>query len=243
MNYRDEQKQKLLNDLTRRIPVNNRLHICEGQGFKEHECLGGYEMNEVIFTRNHIRHLTDKQKEYFWSALNCSINCKWFHENYGHAKAFRDWFVNRMIEIFSKNNVAWYIKSAPLKCVDYAWVWQDLEMPEAQPVTRADGKIVGNIFDNVLMKRTKSIHMLNRPQGWAMDDCVIRQAVEAGVNKIVIGCEDSGMVYETSLKCFLANSHPIDRDYGKQLVLPIQYWKAQSEGSQLALFDLVEKNG
>ena len=245
MNYREEQKLRLMNDLTRRIPIQGGGNsMCEGQGYKAHECNHIWHMNEVIFTRNHIQHLTDKQKEYFWSAMNCSINCDWFHTNHGHTKRFRDWFVNRMIDLFDKPSIGWYILTAQerygLKCIDYAWVWQDLTLPDAQPVTREDGKIIGNIFNDTLSKRCKSLHMLSRPQGWALDECAIEQAQEAGVKTIIIANEDSGMVYETTLETFLANSLPIDRNYGKQLVLPIKYWKTQRAGSQLALFELME---
>ena len=86
MNPRQELKEKLI--LERRINIDG----CEGCHFKPHKCDGIWHMNEIIFTRNHIRHLTAKKKEYYWDPRNCTINCSWFHERWGHSTKYRDFW-------------------------------------------------------------------------------------------------------------------------------------------------------
>ena len=128
MNPRQVAKEALLNDLSRSVVADHKISKCEGQAFVPHICIGGLEMNEVIFTRNHIQHISGKAREYFWYLMNCSINCSFFHHNFGHSTEFRDWFVKRIIDLYGQVNVAEYILTAKqrglLKFTEYAWVYE-----------------------------------------------------------------------------------------------------------------------
>ncbi|KKN11576.1 hypothetical protein LCGC14_1025260 [marine sediment metagenome] len=101
MNKREQLKRDLIED--RKVYQNG----CEGQAFKEHECTQIFHLNEILFTRNHFRHLTPKKKEYFWDELNCAIHCSCFHEQYGHSKDYRAFWKET-------HNMEEYVRNAPL---------------------------------------------------------------------------------------------------------------------------------
>lgn len=114
MNPREVVKLDLLEDHTRRVSVNGRIYVCEGQKFRPHECAGGIELNEVIYTRNHIRHLKESEKRYFWSFINCALMCSVSHTRFGHARDFRNWWItSRAQKLYGWLEVANYIKDAP----------------------------------------------------------------------------------------------------------------------------------
>ncbi len=93
MNPRYILKLNLLEDTSRRIVRSGQTYICEGQDFKAHDCMGGIHLNEILITRGMIRHLTAKQKEYYWDPRNCALNCDWFHERHGHSRAYREFWL------------------------------------------------------------------------------------------------------------------------------------------------------
>ncbi len=128
MNPRQVAKEALLHDLSRSVVTGGEISKCEGQACVPHMCNGGLEMNEVIFTRKHIQHISGKAREYFWYPINCSINCSFFHHNFGHTTEFRDWFIKRMIKLWGQANVAEYILTAKqrglVRFTEYAWVYE-----------------------------------------------------------------------------------------------------------------------
>ena len=88
---------------------------CEGKAFLPHTCRGGLQLNEVIFPRGVFQRLAERLHKYFWHVINCSVNCKWFHETHGHSNKFRRWFLGRVSRIYGGTVVANYIGNAPLK--------------------------------------------------------------------------------------------------------------------------------
>lgn len=115
MNPRQKLKWDLIDDPSRRIVVEGAVHICEGQGHIEHRCKGGVEMNEAIFTRNHIKHLPASKKAYFWHEYNCSLNCTWFHRKHGHSSKYREWWISRVGDLYGIGKVLEWIERAPLQ--------------------------------------------------------------------------------------------------------------------------------
>lgn len=233
MNPRQLIKEKLLTDLTRRAPTDSGLSRCEGQACVQHTCQGGLEMNEVIFTRRHIQHLSPKEKTYFWSEINCSINCQWFHSNFGHTKDFRDWFLHRIIKLFDHQTVAWYIIRARewVKFTEYSWVtepWEDKPEPKEIPIKRkSDGKVVAGIVGDILQKRVKSLHMLLNPQGWCYDNFIIEEAKAHSVKTLILNEVDTGTKYTASMADFEKHSLPVSRGHGHQRVLQLRFWEAE----------------
>ncbi len=114
-NPRELLKRELVDDPARKVAVNGVIHICEGQKFELHKCRGGIEMNESIFTRNHIKHLPESKRRYFWHPINCSLVCTWFHSKYGHTSKFRDWWIARVGNLYGAGIVFAWIEDAPLR--------------------------------------------------------------------------------------------------------------------------------
>lgn len=108
-------KEALLADKRR---WGSSIRRCEAVAYVEHEhqkCSAGLHLNEVIFTREDIKHLTDGEKRYFWSELNCSLMCEWSHMRFGHSKGYRKWFMERVSLIYGGIELANFIAGAPLK--------------------------------------------------------------------------------------------------------------------------------
>lgn len=232
--------EKLKMDMTRRGIANGESHLCEGQSFKSHECKTTIDMNEVIFTQGDIQHLSEKGKEYYWSEINCSLVCRWFHTKWGHSREFRDWFVRRMITKFSRDIVAYFIKNSIVKNNDYAWVLTPYEKKKKLSLTRGDGKVEAVIFGDTMMKVCKSLHMILDPVGWAFDENIIeRIAPDQGVINIEIEAEDTKQVYRTTLALFQENGKKFNRGPRAMIVLPLKYWN-KSQTGQTVLWEQLE---
>jgi len=89
--------------------------ICEAQVYIPHDCRNGFHMNEVLFPRGVFQKLPASAKLYFFHPINCSIVCGWFHENYGHSRAYREWYEKQMRMLYTDENVDKWIANVPLK--------------------------------------------------------------------------------------------------------------------------------
>jgi len=105
----------LLEDPRRQVQVNGRVCNCEGQGYLKHECQGPLDLNEVLITKRVFQKLSDDDKDYFIHEFNCSLNCRFFHAQFGHSRGFRQWFLNRMVSIYGKISIDNWIENMPLK--------------------------------------------------------------------------------------------------------------------------------
>jgi len=115
MNPREEIKLELLESPKRKVYIDGIPYICEGQAFIQHECAGGFEMNEVLFTRGYIQKMPDKLKAYFWDVRNCVINCTLFHQKYGHSRDYRDFVLRRHKALFGGSLIEEFFRNAPFK--------------------------------------------------------------------------------------------------------------------------------
>ena len=108
----------------------------------------------------------------------------------------------------------------------------------------ADGVVVAKIIDGEAVKRVlESKHKLRRPEGWAFDKTIIRQAKEGGASAIRIEAGDTGKSYSVSMSEFDKHAFPLNRGFGPQMVLVIKYWQPEMENrycyekaKQLSLF-------
>ena len=96
-------------ELKRRI-VRERI-FCEGQGYVAHECRSGMHMHEVFYKRNDAK--TKSQRAYIVNKRNCAIVCGWFHEHYGNARKFTEWFAGVQQERYL--DLDEYLSYAPFK--------------------------------------------------------------------------------------------------------------------------------
>ena len=64
---------------------------CEGQAFKEHECIGGWHLHEAIFSKKDFMKVKSKDRDYFeLDERNCAVLCGVFHAEHGHTRAFKE---------------------------------------------------------------------------------------------------------------------------------------------------------
>lgn len=88
---------------------------CEGQKFKVHVCKGPRETNEVLVTKRPVQKLSNKKKAYIYHVINCSLVCQYFHQRWGHSRAFREWFEGYVRDIYGDARVDKWIENLPLK--------------------------------------------------------------------------------------------------------------------------------
>ena len=115
MNARQKLKWELIGDISRRILLDGKTYLCEGQGFERHDCLGGAEMHEVFVTRETIKKMPGRKRLYFWHRVNCSLLCSWFHQKRATSKSFQRWWRVRVEGLYGPLAVQRWFDEAPLK--------------------------------------------------------------------------------------------------------------------------------
>lgn len=109
-------------------------------------------------------------------------------------------------------------------------------------VRRADGRIVGELRGDVastgltLTKHAKREHMLQRPPAWAWDTSILDAAESAGARWTEIECD--GLIYRATLADFKRYGFPINRGYGAQRGLALEYWHVRRKGEAPAAVQL-----
>jgi hypothetical protein len=95
---------------------------------------------------------------------------------------------------------------------------------KVQPV-KVNGRKVGEIVGDILRKNASfKSHLLQNPRGWTWDIAILEKARKAGVHLIVIIEIDSKWIYKSTFEDFMQNSVFIDRGYGQQRCLPLNFW-------------------
>jgi len=92
-------------------------------------------------------------------------------------------------------------------------------------------KFVYSIKDRYLFKKVqKSKHFLESPEAIAIDKDIFKKAVKMdhiiGVKVYEI---EHGITYTASLENFITNSILIDRGFGEQYALPLEYWEKEGK--------------
>lgn len=93
-------------------------------------------------------------------------------------------------------------------------------------------KFVYSIKDRYLFKKAqKSKHFLESPEAIAIDKDIFKKSVKTGH---IIGVKvyeiEHGITYTASLENFITNSILIDRGFGEQYALPLEYWEKEGKG-------------
>ena len=69
--------------------------------------------------------------------------------------------------------------------------------------------------------------MLRFPLGWACDLNILEQLKRLNARKILIIDTETNIRYRVSLSDFLEKSVPINRGFGEQRLLEINYWESK----------------
>lgn len=94
------------------------------------------------------------------------------------------------------------------------------------PLFAYNGRKVASLWGKTLVKIVKGTkHMLHHPIGWACDSMVVTTAKNMGAQWFHILDKETKDIYECRLEDFFEKGLNINRGYGDQIVLPIQFWK------------------
>jgi len=89
------------------------------------------------------------------------------------------------------------------------------------------GRPVMHVRNGVAIRHAKPEEMLQKPKAWAFHDEVTRQLEAAHVCHLRVECD--GHVYAVPWVTFAALSVPLDRGWGAQRFLPLQYWSVDGQ--------------
>ena len=107
--------------------------------------------------------------------------------------------------------------------------------PHGQVVYNGQGHAVGRIEGGWLIKRNldPERHMLHSPSGWCTDAEHLRLPI-LGIRLYTV----TGEVWEARLELWQRYGQPLDRRWGEQVLLLVQYWHVERrEVRQLTLFE------
>jgi hypothetical protein len=98
-------------------------------------------------------------------------------------------------------------------------------------IRRADGKPVGFVEGDTFYKHVRaSKHQLRIPPAWACDAAILNQALKLDAVWIVLKDYDANLTWKSRISAFWGKgSFEINRGYGRQRVLPLDYWNVSGE--------------
>tara|TARA_B100001939_G_scaffold26639_1_gene21511 strand:- start:518 stop:880 length:363 start_codon:yes stop_codon:yes gene_type:complete len=107
-----------------------------------------------------------------------------------------------------------------------------------------NGKAVGNVIHDVFHKKLDSRkHFLRTPPAIAFDVSSIKKAERYGAKKINVYDTYKRESYTALIKTLNQNGMRLNRGFGEQIALPLQFWQVTSadEGEQMELLDASSK--
>lgn len=88
-----------------------------------------------------------------------------------------------------------------------------------------DGRIIGWVKNDLSGTKVKgSMHMLQKPRGWAWDGPVIAAAEKMGGRRVEIFDRETGIEYWATISSFQVHGVKLDHGFGSQICLPIAFW-------------------
>ena len=101
------------------------------------------------------------------------------------------------------------------------------------------GRIVGRVEGTVFVKKLKaSRHFLHIPPAIAFDIKSLHQAEQAGARWVKVIDLESGKTYQAPISLIFSKGFPVNRGFGDQLGLGIEYFTRGDDpmGAQLSLW-------
>jgi len=95
------------------------------------------------------------------------------------------------------------------------------------------GKPVARQIGNTLFKRVRaSVHQLRQPPSWAIDERILQEAIKNGVKMVKIFDVETRKIYKTPVDSFAKFGIKLNRGFGLQIALPLNYWIVNIPGVQ-----------
>lgn len=102
----------------------------------------------------------------------------------------------------------------------------------ATQIYTAAGQFAGQIRgDTYHTNRRRSVHQLRQPPAWAIDATILGELRAAGVKRIEVREVEGGQTYTTTLETFFKHGIALDRGHGRQVALPLAYWRVDGRRS------------
>ncbi len=109
--------------------------------------------------------------------------------------------------------------------------------PSASTPIYVGRHIVGYVRGGVFHKTLRSNHFLQKPRAIAFDMSTLREAEQAGAQRVEIVDADSQRIYRASISTIHARGFRVERGFGEQWALPLSEWNNAAErAQQLELF-------
>ena len=102
------------------------------------------------------------------------------------------------------------------------------------------GKPVARQIGNTLFKRVRGgVHQLRQPPAWAIDEKILQESINNGVKMVEIFDVETGKIYKVSINYFTKFGIRLNRGFGLQVALPLNYWIVEFHGVQQLKMELV----
>jgi hypothetical protein len=86
----------------------------------------------------------------------------------------------------------------------------------------------GEFKDGIWTKKVRgSVHMLKRPESWAVDAADLADAIDHGIATIAIVDTETQKRYTVTAWLFDQKGIRINRGHGDQVALPLRYWQVE----------------
>ena len=99
-----------------------------------------------------------------------------------------------------------------------------IESNQGEPVIMSNGKVCGHIIGKKYIKRIHKEHLMEKPPAIAIDKDIFARFIQPQCDRIFILNMDSGEFYSSSVDNFTKNSFYLDRHFGGQLAMGMQFW-------------------
>ena len=92
-----------------------------------------------------------------------------------------------------------------------------------------NGRPVAKVRNRILEKTVEqNRHQLKSPPAWALDESVFAEALGLGVESVEIKTRDTRRRYTVTASTFEKNCRTLDRGFGVQVFLPLNFWDVES---------------
>ncbi|MHA2069188.1 MAG: hypothetical protein ACXABY_32920 [Candidatus Thorarchaeota archaeon] len=112
-------------------------------------------------------------------------------------------------------------------------------LPQTQKrLIKVGNKVVGSLEGNRFIKSVNgSKHKLRQPPAWAIDAEAFDSEVRLNATEIVVIDKETDTKYHASVEIFARHSFRLNRGFGDQYALPLQFWQTSVNGNrQLSLW-------
>ena len=99
-----------------------------------------------------------------------------------------------------------------------------IQSNEGEPVIMSSGKVCGHIVGKKYIKRIQNEHMMQKPPAIAIDKDIFVRFIQPQCDRLFILNMDTGEFYSSSVDNFLKHSFYLDRKFGGQLALGMEWW-------------------